>query len=241
MPSRRPNYGVDAPWITFGFLFGGLALCILEFVQNAVHGLIWPGVSFGLTGAFMLFGSKLGKQRMRDKVLSQIPGRPLRILDIGCGHGLFLIGAAKHFPDAKVVGIDLWRNVDQAFNSREATLENARIEGVEQRVELVEGDARSLPFEDHSFDLVLSSYAIHNIPDAAGREKAIREAMRVLKPEGRMEIVDIMRCKEYESVLKSEGWNVSRSLLEWFFIMSTYWVRATPGENQPADESSTAH
>src|SRR5437660_5263 len=64
---------------------------------------------------------------------------------------------------------------------------------------------RALPFDDGSFDLVLSSLAIHNVPDLAGRMKAIDEAVRVLRPGGRILIVDINATREYEARLRQLG------------------------------------
>src|SRR5205823_1073831 len=108
-----------------------------------------------------------------------------RVLDVGCGHGLMLLGAAKRLTSGRATGIDIWSREDQKANSAEATLENARREGVADRVELLTADAREIPFPDGSFDVVISSFAIHNIYDRAQRGRAIREIARVLKPGGR--------------------------------------------------------
>ena len=45
-----------------------------------------------------------------------------KVLDVGCGHGLMLIGAAKRIPRGKAIGVDLWQKEDQAGNSKEATV-----------------------------------------------------------------------------------------------------------------------
>src|SRR4051794_13314820 len=114
-----------------------------------------------------------------------------RILDLGCGRGAVLLMAAQHLTSGRAVGVDLWRGVDQSGNSEEATRRNAVAEGVAERVELHTADVTALPFEDNSFDVVVSSLAIHNIGGRAGREKAIDEAVRVLRPGGRLLIADI--------------------------------------------------
>jgi arsenite methyltransferase len=90
------------------------------------------------------------------------------LLDLGCGRGAVLLAAAKLLPAGRAAGIDLWR-ADQTHNSSDMTLRNAEKEGVAARVTLHTGDMTSLPFEDQSFDVVVSSLAIHNIPKAAGR------------------------------------------------------------------------
>ena len=115
--------------------------------------------------------------------------------------------AAQHLTTGRAVGIDLWRSVDQSGNSAEATRRNAELEGVADRVELHTGDMTALPFADNSFDVVLSSYAIHNISGAAGRAKAISEAVRVLRPGGRLLIADVRGTRLYESHLRKLGMN----------------------------------
>ncbi|WP_199876683.1 class I SAM-dependent methyltransferase [Bacillus smithii] len=71
-------------------------------------------------------------------------------------------------------------------------------------------------FQDNIYDYVFSSLAIHNIKNKQGREKAVREAFRVLKPGGTLVIVDIVRTKEYLNVLKDLSVaNVSHTLAGW--------------------------
>jgi ubiquinone/menaquinone biosynthesis C-methylase UbiE len=114
------------------------------------------------------------------------------------------------------VGVDLWRTVDQSGNSAQATQRNAVAEGVADRVELHTGDMRALPFEDNSFDLILSNFAIHNISGRAGREKALSEAVRVLRPGGRLLIADVRATRQYQAQLAKMGMNdVARRWLGW--------------------------
>ena len=77
---------------------------------------------------------------------------------------------------------------------------------------------RALPCPDATFDLVVSSLAIHNIPSKADRRKAIAEAYRVLKPGGRIVIADIRTTALYEEALRELGAsNVERRRLGWRF------------------------
>jgi len=69
----------------------------------------------------------------------------------------------RRLPAGRAVGADVWRRRDQSGNSRAATERNAAAEGVRDRVEIVDADARDLPFASASFDLVVSSLALSNI------------------------------------------------------------------------------
>ncbi len=176
----------------------------------------------------MLWGSKAGKLHLRDKIISSISWRgDEMVLDVGCGHGLMLIGAAKRLTSGKAVGIDLWQKEDQSDNSRESTLKNVRLENVAERVELLDGDARKLPFADNSFDVVLSSWALHNIYDRAERDGAVREIVRVLKPGGRLIIADIRHTGQYAKVLQqSRMLNIQRGWPNFLFVTPTFTLTA---------------
>jgi ubiquinone/menaquinone biosynthesis C-methylase UbiE len=154
----------------------------------------------------MLHSSRRGKLIERDRLLD---GLGLRgdelVLDVGCGRGLLLIGAAKRVPAGRAVGVDVWSQADQSDNRPAATIANAEAEGVADRVEVVDGDMRALPFADASFDAVVSSLAIHNVPDAAGRERACFEMARVLRSGGRVAILDLRATGEYAIALEDAG------------------------------------
>ena len=139
--------------------------------------------------------------------------------------------AAQHLTTGRAVGVDLWRSVDQSGNSAEATRRNAIAEGVADRVELHTADMTALPLEDNSFDLVVSSFAIHNIRGRTGREKAISEAVRVLRPNGRLMIVDVRATRQYQAQLAKLGMkDVARRRLGWRFLRLTRLVTATKPE-----------
>jgi ubiquinone/menaquinone biosynthesis C-methylase UbiE len=98
------------------------------------------------------------------------------------------------------------------------TLRNAALEGVQEKIDIETGDMRALPFPDGSFDLVVSSLAIHNIPAKADCAKAIAEAWRVLKPGGRLIIADIRTTALYAATLRELGAaDVVRRGLRWRF------------------------
>jgi ubiquinone/menaquinone biosynthesis C-methylase UbiE len=156
--------------------------------------------------ASYLYGTLRGKFVVWAELLDQLRLRgDERILDLGCGRGAVLMMAAQHLTTGRAVGVDLWRTVDQSGNSAEATRRNAVAEGVADRVEIHTADMTALPFEDDSFEVVLSSLAIHNISGRAGRDKAISEAVRVLRPGGRMLILDVRATWQYQAQLAKLG------------------------------------
>ena len=241
--STRPNYGIDAPLVQRRFLIlgltgivAGLFLLLVDWGPNRLPPvvtislgmtLLWPGVSLFATAAVMFWGSKIGKLRLAHQIIADLGLRgEERVLDVGCGHGLMLITAAKHLPTGKATGLDLWQTEDQAGNNPEATLANARLEGVADRIELKTGDARQLPFPESAFDAVTSSWALHNIYDQAGREKAMREIARVLKPGGRAAILDIRHTRDYAHTLRGLGFEVKCHGPNFMFVIPSYWLLA---------------
>jgi ubiquinone/menaquinone biosynthesis C-methylase UbiE len=78
---------------------------------------------------------------------------------------------------------------------------------VPERVEVHEGDMRKLPFADASFDAVVASLSIHNIYRVEGRREAILEIVRVLKPGGKVALMDIRHVREYAAGLLGAGMN----------------------------------
>jgi SAM-dependent methyltransferase len=238
-PVGRPNYGIDAPGVVLTFALIGvgamgaaLLLRLLLWSVNVAMAsilsqiLFWPGLTFLGQAGLMLWGSKYCKLRLRDRLLARIAWRgDETVLDVGCGHGLLLIGAARKLTTGKAIGIDLWQSTDQAGNCPEATWENVRIEGVADRVEIKDGDAHRMPFADATFDVIVSSWAIHNIYDAAGRTQALGEIVRVLKPGGQVIIVDIRHAREYVGVLRERGMTeVKMSGPSFLFVIPSFTV-----------------
>ncbi len=120
----------------------------------------------------------------------------------------------------------MWQASDLSGNNAGATLENAKREGVAERVKLETGNMKEMPFPDASFDVVVSMAAIHNIYEAPGRAKAIAEIARVLKPGGYVLIDDIRHLGEYEAALRANGFSEVRrldgALGSIFFMLSTF-------------------
>jgi SAM-dependent methyltransferase len=215
----KPDYGIDAPGTVRGLAMGGIAwltvgpIAYLGLQANhsgwALAALIWGltwGIVMVLQVAAMVWGSRVGKLRERDRMLGEFAWRgDERVLDVGCGRGLLLIGAARRLTTGKAVGVDIWQGKDLSGNRPEATLENARREEVLERVEVKEGRAEALPFENESFDAVISMSTLHNIPDRGLRDKSLAEMVRVVRPGGRISIHDIVHTADYATKLRELG------------------------------------
>jgi ubiquinone/menaquinone biosynthesis C-methylase UbiE len=113
-----------------------------------------------------------------------------RVLDVGCGNGFLLVEAAKHLTTGKATGIDIWL-AEAGHQSAQALRRNAQLEGVADRIELQEADARAMPFTDASFDLVVCSLMLHHAGSAASRQQVLREMVRVVKPGGTIALYDM--------------------------------------------------
>jgi ubiquinone/menaquinone biosynthesis C-methylase UbiE len=109
--------------------------------------------------------------------------RTLRGLDVGCGTGRLLAFLHDAWPGLRLSGVDL---------SPPYLAEARRLIGRTARVKLLEAAAETLPFDDASIDLVVSSFLMHELPPGI-RIAALKEMARVLKPGGLVVIVDSMQ------------------------------------------------
>jgi SAM-dependent methyltransferase len=215
----NPDYGLDSPRIVRS-MFGRAAwmlgiAAVLYFINRAEY----PGPAARMCGVLALFGliclavgwvmmwsSRVAKLRLRDRMLDSLSLKgDEKVLDVGCGRGLLAIGAAKRLKSGKVTGIDVWNPMDLSGNTAEAARANVKLEGVADKVRIEDGDARKLVYPEGNFDVVVSSLAIHNIPDHDERSQAVREMYRVLKPGGKLLIYDIFRAGEYAETLRGLG------------------------------------
>jgi arsenite methyltransferase len=222
---RKGSYGIDAPYL----LPIPALLIVANLVQGVVSGTVWPFVAAAAVTACAgcgLYASRRGKFVVWAELLNGLNWRgDERVLDLGCGRGAVLLLAAQHLTTGRAVGVDLWKGGDQSGNSAQATRRNADAEGVADHVELHTADMTALPFEDNSFDLVVSNVAVHNVKGRAGREQVIGEAVRVLRPGGRLMIADLWGTRQYQAHLARLGvTDISRRSLGWRLWWSGPWL-----------------
>jgi len=222
----KPDYGIDAPGVIRNLFVAAIAVFLFAiFVPSVKVGSItfivrpmaWnfaPWLALG--GVLMLIYSKWGKFRHRDRILSLTSWTGAdKVLDVGTGRGLLMIGAAKKLTTGKSVGIDIWSAKDLSGNRPENTLRNAELEGVAERVEVRNEDATKMSFADATFDVVVSNLCIHNIPSREGRARACQEIVRVLKPGGVALISDFIHLGEYANAFRGAGATAKRA--GWFW------------------------
>ena len=243
---RRGEYGFDGNMI--GLLGTAVIAAALSVIAVALARTGFVGlatiVAIGaalllITLAVYLQTTRRGKFLVWAEILAGMPlAGDERVLDGGCGRGAVLTMIAKRLPGGRAVGLDLWTG-DQSGNAPAAAEHNLAAEGVRERCELVTADLRSIPFPDGSFDMIVSSLAIHNIPGHAGRIRAIEEIARVLVPGGRVAIADLAWTGAYARRLEALGFvNMDRRSLGWRFwwgpgFPATHLVTGTkPGPPQ---------
>jgi ubiquinone/menaquinone biosynthesis C-methylase UbiE len=164
-----------------GIALAALALALVLLVPAAALWLVFN----------LLQGRRL---RIRDRFIKAVAWRgDEQVLDVGTGSGITLFGLAKRLTTGKAIGIDIW--LPNAGGGTEHTFwKNAHAEGLERRVELQNVDARQMPYQDESFDVIVSTFALHHIGHSASdREQALGEMVRTLKPGGTIALCDIAR------------------------------------------------
>lgn len=184
----------------------GAVCVVLGAEASGAPWLIIVGAFFLVQAIIYLRTTLWGKFGAWEKLLDDLALHgDEQLLDVGCGRGAVLLAAAQRLPTGRVHGIDLWRSADQSGNDESVTAGNAEAEGVADRVELHTGDMTALSFPDASFDVVTSSLAIHNLRSLTSRFQALDEALRVLRPGGKVVVADIRSAKNYAEHLRGVG------------------------------------
>jgi len=219
LAGRRPDYG---NWVSKNLVYWPLAIGIVFAMLAFLYlALIIVAIVFFLASLYFAYArykfSPRGgdvQTKIRRLVLSNLrwEGRG-RALDIGCGNGALTIMLAKKFPNSQIHGIDFWgKNWEY---SKDACEDNARIEGVMDRVTFQKASASSLPFSDEYFDAVVSNLTFHEVGDAPDKRQLLKEALRVTKKGGVFVFQDLFLMKRVygdtdDLVRTMESWGVKR-------------------------------
>jgi ubiquinone/menaquinone biosynthesis C-methylase UbiE len=124
----------------------------------------------------------MGGDAARRTLLDHAEIRPgHRVLDVGCGTGTLAVMIKRLHPDADVAGLD----PDPKAMARA----RRKAERASAEVRFDRGFSNELPYPDASVDRVVSSFMFHHVPNDE-KEATLREARRVLKPDGRLILVD---------------------------------------------------
>ncbi len=139
----------------------------------------------------------------------------MKVLDLGCGSGYLTFPIAKENPEATILGLDI---VTKTLESNTAKAETDGLSNLEFRTY----DGNIFPFEDATFDLIVTRYALHHFPNI---KQSMNEVARVLKPTGRLFIsdprpndCDISRFVDDYMQLKKDGHIKFYTKNEWIEI-----------------------
>ena len=119
--------------------------------------------------------------RWRAFLVSRVPDDALRVLDVASGTAAVAIALAEAAPGRTVTGIDQSAEMLAAGRAR---VERA---GVGERIELREGRAESLPFDDAEFDALTFTYLLRYVDDPTA---TLHELVRVVRPGGTIAMLE---------------------------------------------------
>lgn len=112
---------------------------------------------------------------------------PQYLLDVATGTGDFALEALVLAPD-KITGVDI------SAGMLEVGREKIKKQGLENRIEMIQGDSENLPFGDNMFDAVIVAFGVRNFEDL---KKGLKEMNRVLKPGGVITVLEFSRMRTF--------------------------------------------
>jgi demethylmenaquinone methyltransferase/2-methoxy-6-polyprenyl-1,4-benzoquinol methylase len=108
--------------------------------------------------------------------------RTMRFLDVATGTGDLALEAVRRHPPIRVAGLDFVREMMIVGRQK------IRRRKMADRIDLIQGDALALPFDDHHFDVAAIAFGIRNIPE---RRRALQEMKRVIVPGGQVMVLEM--------------------------------------------------
>jgi demethylmenaquinone methyltransferase/2-methoxy-6-polyprenyl-1,4-benzoquinol methylase len=134
-------------------------------------------------------------RRLLDRIDDHVQrlGRPATILDVGTGHGVLASEARRRWPSATVIGADASSGMLAVARQQHGEEVDAE---TEPALRWLHAPADALTLPDRSVDAVVSSFVYQLVPD---RARALTEALRVLRPGGRIALVTWLdRGRDFE-------------------------------------------
>ena len=133
---------------------------------------------------WLLFGPS--HRAIIRRIKAEFGDQPIRVLDVGCGTGVFASKIRQALPNAQVWGIDLVRGMLSKGRDRWKRHADA--------ICPIQADSERLPFGWGAFDVVTCANSFHHYPH---QDKAVEEMRRVLKPGGRLMLIDGYRDRPW--------------------------------------------
>jgi ubiquinone/menaquinone biosynthesis C-methylase UbiE len=142
-------------------------------------------------------------KRVAQRAASEVQAG--KALEIGPGPGFISLELAQLLPGIDVVGLDLSETMIEMAEK------NAQAYGLTGRVRFEQGDAAAMPFQDDSFDLIVSSGSLHHWDEPA---RIFNEIHRVLKPSGSALVFDLRGDAPQESIDQMAG-SIDSKVMRW--------------------------
>jgi demethylmenaquinone methyltransferase/2-methoxy-6-polyprenyl-1,4-benzoquinol methylase len=125
----------------------------------------------------------------RKKAIKQLHSlQPKYILDVATGTGDVAILSQKILHPSKITGIDISEGMLEIGRKKIAKL------GLQNEIELMKGDSETIAFPDNSFDAITVAFGVRNYQNL---EKGLAEMLRVLKPGGKLVVLEFSRPKQF--------------------------------------------
>ena len=156
----------------------------------------------------------------RRKALRKIvdAGENPDILDVACGTGDFSIAIAKAIGKGHIIGVDISKEMLEVM--RQKVLKNKLESIITEQID----DGADLSFASGSFDRVVNAFGIRNFED---RDLGLREALRVLKPGGRLVILELSMPEN--------------KMIRWFYVFYFFRILPVIGGKVSGDKAAYAY
>lgn len=114
-----------------------------------------------------------------------------KVLDAGCGAGRTTIALAQAIPQVQITAFDRFDAGYIDDGGMSLLKRNLKLAGIDSKVSIATGDITKTPFEDNKFDGIVSSFMFDHL--RTGKQQALRESYRILKPGGRFLLIILVR------------------------------------------------